>query len=189
MKQSMIRAAVAAMLMSGVVPVLQAQPAAKGDNPPPAAWPGRAYGHGMMWGYGGGDYSAGGYGRGAWGMGAMAGMMGMPGHGMMGWGPYDALDLNESQRSKIAQIQDEVRKKNWEVMGKLLDEQARLRDLYAADKRDPAAIGKQTMKMAELRRQLVESSVDAHNRIDALLSKEQKANLRSFGPGWMMGPD
>lgn len=37
MKQSMIRAAVAALLMGGVVSVLHAQPAAKGDNPPPAA--------------------------------------------------------------------------------------------------------------------------------------------------------
>lgn len=186
MKQSMMRMAVAAALLSGMAPALQAQPMMRSDNAPAGAWSGRGYGHGMMWGYGGGDY-AGGYGRGAWG--GMGGMMGIPGHGMMGMGPYYALDLNEQQRSKMAQIQDEVRKKNWDVMGKLMDEQARLRDLYAAEKRDPAAIGKQSMKVAELRRQMLESSVDAHNRMEALLSKEQKANLRGFGPGWMMGPD
>jgi len=58
-----------------------------------------------------------------------------------------------------------------------------------AEKRDPSAIGKQTMKMAELRRQLVEASVDAHNRMEALLTKEQKEQLRSFRHGWMMGDD
>jgi len=159
-----------------------------------------AYGPGMMGGYGPGygpgmmgSYGrGGGWGSGWGGMGSMMGMMGMmgiTGHGAMGVWPYYALDLSEQQRSKMSQIQDEMRKKNWEVVGKLVDEQARLRDLYAADKRDAAAIGKQTMKIAELRRQLVEASVDAHNRIEALLSKEQKERLRSFGHGWMMDAD
>jgi Spy/CpxP family protein refolding chaperone len=146
--------------------------------------PGYGYGPGMMGGYG----RSGGWGNGWGGMGSMMGMMGITGHGMGLW-PYYALDLNEQQRSKMSQIQDEMRKKNWEVVGKLVDEQARLRDLYAADKRDAAAIGKQTMKIAELRRQLVEASVDAHNRIEALLSKEQKERLRGFGRGWMMDAD
>lgn len=157
------------------VPLAHSQPY-RADEPPGANVP-RGYGPGMM----------GGYGRGSgWGMGSM---MGIPGHGPMGMGPYHALNLSEQQRAKISQIQDETRRKNWDVMGKLLDEQARLRELFAAEKRDPSAIGKQTMKMAELRRQLVEASVDAHNRMEALLTKEQKEQLRSFGRGWMMGDD
>jgi len=172
------------------VPLAQAQPY-RADEPPGANVP-RGYGPGMMGNYGAGrgGYGPGmmdGYGRGSgWGMGSM---MGIPGHGPMGMGPYHALNLSEQQRSKISQIQDETRRKNWDVMGKLLDEQARLRELFAAEKRDPSAIGKQTMKMAELRRQLVEASVDAHNRMEALLTKEQKEQLRSFRHGWMMGDD
>jgi Spy/CpxP family protein refolding chaperone len=205
MKKKVILSVVTAVSVLAFVPALHADSPARPDGASGPSWTERWFGGGpgMMWGRGsGGDgygwgpggmmggYGSrygGGYGYG--GMGAMMGMMGIGGHGMMGMGPYYMLDLNDQQRAKIGQIQDEMRKKNWEVMGKLLDEQARLRDLYVADKRDPAAIGKQSMKVAELRRQLLEASVDAHNRIEALLTKEQKERLRRFGPAWMMDED
>lgn len=148
---------------------------------------GRGYGPGMMgaWGGGRGDYGPGmmgGYGRG---YGYGHGMV----RGMMGLGPLYNLDLNDQQLTKINQIQDEVRRKNWSVLGKLQDERAHMRDLFLADKRDPAAIGKQAMKIAELHRQLLEAQVDAHNRIEALLSKEQKEQLRSFRRSWVLDGD
>ncbi len=172
---------------STAVPLAQAQP----DR---SETPRGAYGPGMMGGYGGpgqGPYGPGmmrGQGQGyGYGPGMMGG--GMMGQGMMGLGLLQALDLNEQQQTRINQIRDETRRKNWDAMGKLMDEQARLRDLLAADKRDPAAIGKQSMKMADLRRQLLEASIDSHNRIEALLSKEQRDQSRSYRRGWMMGGD
>lgn len=178
----MLAAALAAFTFTA-----QAQNAPRGDGPPGTGY-GPGYGPGMMGGYGPqGRGMIGGYGYGPGMMGGYGrgGMMG----GMMGLGPLHALGLNDQQYAKITQIQDEMRRKNWDVMGKLMDEQARLRDLFAADKRDPSAIGKQSMKLAELRRQLLEASVDAHNRIEALLSKEQKEELRSYRRGWMMSDD
>jgi Spy/CpxP family protein refolding chaperone len=152
-----------------------------------------AYGPGMMGGYGPGMMGGWGGGRGDYGPGMMGGYGRSYGHGMMGGmmglGPLYSLDLNEQQLAKINQIQDETRRKNWSVMGKLQDERAQMRDLFLADKRDPAAIGKQAMKIAELRRQMLEAQVDAHNRVEALLSKEQRAQLRSFRRGWMLGSD
>jgi len=177
--------------LSAAVPLVHAQ-AARSESPR------EGYGPGMMGGYGGpgqGPYGPGmmrGQGQAyGYGPGMMGGRM-MGGGGMMGGmglGPLQALDLNEQQQTRINQIRDETRRKNWETMGKLLDEQARLRDLLAAEKRDPAAIGKQSMKMADLRRQLLEASIDSHNRIEALLSKEQRDQLRSYRRGWMMGED
>ncbi|QKO22599.1 Spy/CpxP family protein refolding chaperone [Rhodoferax sp. BAB1] len=140
------------------------------------------YGPGMMRGQG----QAYGYGPGMMGGGMMGGGSMMGG---MGLGPLQALDLNEQQQTRINQIRDETRRKNWDTMGKLMDEQARLRDLLAAEKRDPAAIGKQSMKLADLRRQLLEASIESHNRIEALLSKEQRDQLRSYRRGWMMDGD
>jgi Spy/CpxP family protein refolding chaperone len=161
--------------------------------------PGSGYGPGMMGGYGRGGMMGGygpGYGAGpGYGSGYGPGMMGggmMGGYGrggMMGLGPLHALDLNEQQLAKINQIQDETRRKNWSVMGKLQDERAHMRDLFLADKRDPAAIGKQAMKIADLRRQLLEAQVDAHNRVETLLTKEQKEQLRNLRRGWMLGGD
>lgn len=171
----------------------QAQPQtpSRGDGPPPGYGPGMmgGYGPGMMRGYGPG-YGQG-YGPGMMGGYGRGGMMGGYGYGggMMGLGPLQALDLNEQQLGKITQIQDETRRKNWSVMGKMLDEQAHMRDLFLADKRDPAAIGKQAMKIADLRRQMLEASVDSHNRVEALLTKEQRDQLRSYRRGWMMNDE
>lgn len=114
------------------------------------------------------------------------GMMGH-GYGMMGgYGPMGLPDLKEDQQKKISAIYEELHKHRWDLMTKMQGEYATLRALYAADKRDPAAIGNQYRKISELRRQMVEQSVDAHNRMEAILTKEQKVRLRSYGPGWMM---
>lgn len=147
-------------------------------------------GPGMTEGYGPGYGPHHGWGGGmrGWG-GGSGGMMGGYGPGMMGLGPLHALNLSNEQLAKVNQIRDEVRRKNWEVMGKLMDEQTRMRDLMGAEKRDPSAIGKQSMKVADLRRQMLENMVDAHNRVEALLSKEQRDQLRSYRRGRMMQDD
>ncbi|HUX64437.1 Spy/CpxP family protein refolding chaperone [Sulfuricella sp.] len=132
-----------------------------------------------------------------WGSGMMGpGMMGpdMMGHGygmrgpgmMRGYGPMWLPDLKEDQQKKISAIYEESHKKRWDLMTKMQGEYATLRGLYAADKRDPAAIGNQYKQISDLRRQMVELSVDASNRMEAVLTKEQKERLRSYGPGWMM---
>jgi len=143
----------------------------------------------------------GGMGRGMMGDGMMGGMgMGMTGGmgmGMMGsmhGAPFQMLDLTSEQRTKINKIHDELRRKNWEALGKIQDEEAKLRDLYAADKRDPKAIGAVYGSIYALKRQMIEAGIDAHNRMEALLSDAQRAQLKqirgSMDPGarGMMGP-
>lgn len=136
----------------------------------------RGYGPGMM---------GGGYGPGMMGGSYGPGMMGGGyGPGMMGGWAYsgiETLDLTAQQRSKINQIQDDLRKRNWAVMGQMMDEQARMRDLTSADKPDAAAIGELSIKISDLQKQMQKSMVDAHIKIDAVLTKEQKAQLRKWG--------
>jgi Spy/CpxP family protein refolding chaperone len=134
-------------------------------------------GHGMM-----GDDMMGGVGMG---MGMMGGMHGAP---------FQMLDLTPEQRTKINKISDELRRKNWESLGKVQDEEAKLRDLYAADKPDPKAIGAVYGSIYALKRQMIEADIDAHNRMQALLSDAQRAQLKQMrsgmgpGAGGMMGP-
>lgn len=130
-------------------------------------------GFGMMDGYGGPGYGMG---------------LGMMGHysgfgqgqrtGVMGWEDYEQLNLNADQRAKITQIQKEVRTQHWSLMGKRLEAQDRLRDLYDAEKLDAAAINKQYKEIEDYRRQMVESSIDARNRINGILTKDQREKLR-----------
>ncbi len=144
-------------------------------------------------------YSGGyGYGMGQGMMGMGPGMMGMD-HGMMGgygmgpgmMGGYGAgqgmPSLTEQQQNKMAQIQEEVRKKHWDLMGKMNEEQMKLQQLYYSGKRDSAAIEAQHKKIYQLQREMDESWLDAQGRMDAVLTKEQKERLRGgHGTGWMM---
>jgi Spy/CpxP family protein refolding chaperone len=145
---------------------------------------GMGYGMGPgMGGYGMGP-GMGGYGMGP---GMMGGGYGM-GHGMMGggWGmgPQGLSDLTAEQRTQIAKIRDETRKKHWELMGKVMDEQARLQDLYDAPKRDSDAISNAHKKISELQRRMYEDAADAHKRMESVLTKEQQEKSWRFWRNW-----
>jgi len=143
------------------------------------AGPGYRMGPGMMGGYGPGygmgPGMMGGYGPG-YGMGL--GMMG--GHGMMGPGigrALWALDLDEAQRKQALAIQDDLRRKRWELAGKAQEEIAKLRDAWLAPRRDRAAILAAYKRLGELRQQSVEQSLDAADRLDKVLTEQQREQL------------
>lgn len=117
------------------------------------------------------------------------GMMKGHGAGMMGNHDSDmmmepdmhllgALALSEEQQSKINKISDELKHNNWATQGLINDETAKLRDLYEADKRDPAAIGKEYQKVFDLKRQMIETYLDTQNRIEEILTPEQRAKTK-----------
>ena len=107
-------------------------------------------------------------------------------------GPIWSLDLTDQQRSQVNKISDELRRKNWELMGKMQDESAKLRDLYSADKLDRSAISAEYKHIFELRQQRVEAMLDAQAKIDGVLTAEQRNQLkqqRRRGPWWGAGDD
>ncbi|MGP1677639.1 MAG: Spy/CpxP family protein refolding chaperone [Burkholderiales bacterium] len=152
-----------------------------------------AYGHGMMGGYGpgygqGSGYNMGpgmmgGYGQGygqnqGYGMGP--GMMGGNGPG---YGPGADLNLSAEQRGKIAKIQESARRKQWELMGKMQEEQAHMNDQYYSDNRDDDALSKDYRKMSELRHQMFDLSLSTQKQTDAVLTKEQRSKPGRGGYG------
>jgi Spy/CpxP family protein refolding chaperone len=130
----------------------------------------------MMGGYGYGP-GMGGYGRGQG--------YGPGGRGFGSGGGLAALNLSSEQSEKIAAIQEENRRKNWNTMGQLRSEQFKLRQMYYADKIDSAAVTEQQKKVDELRRQMLKSSVETRNQVAAVLTPEQRKQFRQFGPGWL----
>ena len=130
----------------------------------------------MMGGYGYGP-GMGGYGRGPG--------YGPGGRGFGSGGGLAALNLSSEQSEKIAAIQEENRRKNWNTMGQLRSEQFKLRQMYYADKIDSAAVTEQQKKVDELRRQMLKSSVETRNQVAAVLTPEQRKQFRQFGPGWL----
>ncbi|MEN6585368.1 MAG: Spy/CpxP family protein refolding chaperone [Sulfuricella sp.] len=165
---------------------------------------GGGYGPGMMGGGMGGSCSCPGMmmGQGMMGQGMMGqGMMGqgMMGQGMMGQGMMGQgmgggmgrmamLDLSDAQIDQVEKIQTEAMKRQRGLMRQMWDEQEKMSDLYDAEVRDPAAIGKAFSNISDLRRQALEVHIDAENKMAAVLTKEQRAQLRrGFGRKSMMG--
>ncbi|MGC2458798.1 MAG: Spy/CpxP family protein refolding chaperone [Gallionellaceae bacterium] len=89
-----------------------------------------------------------------------------------------ALNLSKEQQAKITRLSDELRHNNWTTQGLLNDETAKLRDLYEADKRDPAAIGSEYQKVFDLKRQMIETYLETQNRIEEILTREQLAQMQ-----------
>lgn len=126
------------------------------------------------------------------------GMMGgYRGHGMgpgtmmggYGLGAINRLDLGDDQRRKLAAIEDDLRRKNWDLMGKMQDEMSKLRDAaWSADGRDRNAILAANRRMSDLRQQMLENRLDAQDRAEALLTAPQKEQLRQLRR-WRYGGD
>ncbi|HUL41652.1 MAG TPA: Spy/CpxP family protein refolding chaperone [Burkholderiales bacterium] len=131
---------------------------------------------GMMGGYRAG--AMGGYGPG---YGMNPGMM--PGYGPsyfmrpgMMWGYGPGLNLSDDQQNKITKIQDELRRKQWDLMGKIQDEFAR-----RAEAPDDATASSADDRIGELQQQMISNATAARKQIDGVLSKEQRQQLRRGG--------
>ena len=112
------------------------------------------------------------------GMGGMGPMMGGMGPMMGGMGMMGMLELSDEQRSELNGIGDELRRKHWDIMGRMMDERAVLRDLLQAEEHDPKTIGAAYGRLFDLRRQMIEAAIEAGNRRKALLTDEQREQIR-----------
>ena len=130
-----------------------------------------------------------GYGPGMMGQGMMGQGQGMMGQGMMaqgmGGGVAAALSLSDEQRAKVLAIQEEHRKKNWATMGEVRAEQFKLRSMYGTDSLDANKVVEQQKKVDALRQQMLRSRVETHNQIAAVLTPEQRKQLRQLAPWWL----
>lgn len=181
MKRKLIGAAVAAILATGAWAQAGYGPEDYGYGPGYGMMGGYGSGYGMgpgmMGGYGpGGGYGygpgmMGGYGPGGYGMGP--GMMG-------GYGPGDSnpLKLSDEQRTKVADIQDDLWRKQWALMSSMHELRFRSQRAEAPNDAEARKIYQAT---ADLRKQMFENSLDARKRVDAVLTKEQREQFRR---GW-----
>jgi len=158
-------------------------------------------GGGMMGGFGSGGGMMGGYGTGSrndsdYGPGTNRGRRDAPvapdvnrseTSRNLDLGPLDRLDLSKQQLGAIDIINEELRDRQSNVNRRLAAEQEKLRALYDAPERDRTKIDRQFRRIEQLRREMFESSVDAHDRIEAQLSAQQRQRLHRIAPRWNAG--
>ena len=163
--KTILATAAASLLVAGVV---VAQPFGMGG-----------YGYGMGPSMMGGGYgpgpgmTGGGYGPGP---GMMGGGGYGPGAGMMGGRGGDAyagLNLSAEQRKQIADIQETTSKAMWQLMGTMHEQGFAMNGAA-----DDAAARKAYDAMAGTRQAMFELRLEARKKIDAVLTAEQRDQLR-----------
>lgn len=111
-------------------------------------------------------------------MGMMGGMMGGGHMGMMK--KYKKLGLSDEQEQQISEIQHKLHKQHWAIMGPMIDVKAELRKAHAGDRPDPKAIGAVYGKMFDLKRQMIEATLEAKNSAKDVLTEEQIAQMKQM---------
>lgn len=181
MKANWKKTSIAAALVLGVLgAAASAQPYLQ---PVHGGGGGYGMGPGMMGGYGMGPGMMGGYGMGPGMMGGLGrgpGMMGGYGSAGYGLGLLERLDLSATQREQLRKIEDDLRRKNWDVMGRMQDEMAKARDAWTVGKTDRSAILAANKRMFELRQQMLENRLDAQDKAEALLTPQQKEQVNKL---------
>jgi len=125
----------------------------------PGMGPGRMGGHGM------GHGRMGGHGPGAGGMGGSLRAL-------------EALNLTDEQRGKITEIRREAQRKHHALMGAMRDVRWKGQDLAKAPQLDAAAARKLYDEGAAIRKQMFEARLEARTRAEAVLTAEQREQLR-----------
>jgi Spy/CpxP family protein refolding chaperone len=98
-------------------------------------------------------------------------------------------DLSEEQRNKLRSIAQELRKKHWDLKGAMMEESDALGQLWAADPVDANAVGEAYGRLFDLQRQWIVSGIETRQRVDDVLTAEQKQLLQGPsrpGPGFPM---
>ena len=110
------------------------------------------------------------------------GGQGMMGGGMMGgFGWRNIPDLTPDQRSKIEAIRRDLRNRQFALMDQMHD-QIHSTPYYRNGQFDEQAARRGYDETEKLRRQMFENALDAHKRIDALLTPAQRQALaRRYG--------
>jgi len=132
------------------------------------------------------------YGMGAGMMGGRGAGYGM-GYGMMGpgagmgpgtmWGDadeaYAGLDLSREQRTKIADIDRQTSKAMWQIMGSMHEQGYSMHRMFQPGALDESAARKAFQAMEESRKAMFELQLDGRKKVDAVLTQEQRDQLRS----------
>jgi len=84
------------------------------------------------------------------------------------------LAPSDVQRARTKQIIQTVCKEHWELRGRMMQEQSRLRDLLNERTPDPKIVGSTYCALYKLNQQMLETHLQARNEIYQLLSPEQR---------------
>jgi Spy/CpxP family protein refolding chaperone len=91
---------------------------------------------------------------------------------------YAGLKLSAEQQKKITMIQQEMSKAMWQQMGTMHEQGYHMQGMFGPGAFDEAAARKAFQTMQETQKAMFDMRLEAHEKIDAVLTKEQRDQLR-----------
>ena len=116
------------------------------------------------------------------GMGGMMGGMGMMGGHDCASGGYAALNLTSEQRAKIGDIQRDTWGKRKEIVSRMQEQDIHMHDVFALGSVDEDRARKAFDAMSVAHKEMFEASLEAGKRMNAVLTPEQREQLRRGRP-------
>ena len=102
----------------------------------------------------------------------------MPGPDMVsGLGAVHLLDLSKQQQQRIAALSEEIGEERQALLDQLSAQTRALNALLLSDAADSGALTQKFMQCSELRRQLFEAALEERQRLDDILTAEQRGRL------------
>jgi protein CpxP len=92
--------------------------------------------------------------------------------------PFAGVEFNAQQREQIQQMMEQERKAHQQRVERMQTVQAQLQQLYLAEQWDATAIVALYEKLHAEQRNTIAAMAEARNRVYALMSKEQREQMR-----------
>lgn len=103
-------------------------------------------------------------------------------------GDLARVNLTGIQRRQVLAIQDELHKSVWNLLGKMYEELIALRNtMWPSEQHDRPAILVSDKRMTGLRKQILEDSLGAADKVDDVLTQRQRTQLRRSANEALMG--
>lgn len=88
-----------------------------------------------------------------------------------------ALKMTADQRKAVTEIERDLKRKQWTFIGSLRELRWKQEEAFGAPEVDAQAARRNYDEITALRRQMFEATLDSRKRIEAVLTKEQRARL------------
>jgi Spy/CpxP family protein refolding chaperone len=92
------------------------------------------------------------------------------------------LKLSVEQRNKLTEIERDLKRKQWPLMGSLRELRWKQQDALKAAELDVDALRRNYDEMSAFRKQMFDLSLEGRKRVEGVLTREQRAQVSEWTP-------
>ncbi len=91
-----------------------------------------------------------------------------------------ALKLTGDQHSKVTEIERDLKRKQWKLIGSIRELRWKQQDAFKAPEVDVEAVRRNYEEMSALRKEMFELALDGRKRIESVLTKQQRVEVSEW---------